>query len=72
MLIKAAPFLVVAHILVGVWLVELWNSGYAWFIDMELRLRVARRALGRRRVLANDLELAIAAARGARCAMRPH
>ena len=34
MLIKAAPFLVVAHILVGVWLVELWNSGYAWFIEI--------------------------------------
>ena len=34
MLIKAAPFLVVAHILVGVWLVELWNSGYTWFIEI--------------------------------------
>ena len=34
MLIKAAPFLVVAHILVGVWLVELWNSGYAWLIEI--------------------------------------
>ena len=48
MLIKAAPFLVVAHILVGVWLVELWNSGYRVVNrNLELRLRVARRALGR-------------------------
>ena len=33
MLSKAAPFLVVAPILVGVWLVEIWNSGYAWFVE---------------------------------------
>ena len=33
MLMKAAPFLVVAPILVGVWLVEIWNSGYAWFVE---------------------------------------
>ena len=33
MLCKAAPFLVVAPILVGVWLVEIWNSGYAWFVE---------------------------------------
>ena len=34
MLIKAAPFLYVAHILVGVWLVEIWNSGYTWLIEI--------------------------------------
>ena len=34
MLIKAAPFLCVAHILVGVWLVEIWNSGYTWLIEI--------------------------------------
>ena len=33
MLSKAAPFLVVAPILVGVWLVEIWNSSYAWFVE---------------------------------------
>ena len=33
MLSKAAPFLCVAPILVGVWLVEIWNSGYAWFVE---------------------------------------
>jgi len=33
MLAKAAAFLVVAPILVGVWLVEIWNSGYAWFVE---------------------------------------
>merc|ERR1711924_356993 len=41
--------------------------------DLEFRLRVVRRALGRCRVLARSLELAIAAARGrralARCAI---
>merc|ERR1711977_130551 len=37
---------------------------------LGLRLRVARRALGRRRVLADDLELAIAAARGRRALAR--
>ena len=34
MLCKAAPFLVVAPILVGVWLVEIWNSGYTWLIEI--------------------------------------
>ena len=33
MLCKAAAFLVVAPILVGVWLVEIWNSSYAWFVE---------------------------------------
>ena len=33
MLMKAAPFLCVAPILVGVWLVEIRNSGYAWFVE---------------------------------------
>ena len=33
MLSKAGPFLCVAPILVGVWLVEIWNSGYAWFVE---------------------------------------
>ena len=33
MLAKAAAFLVVAPILVGVWLVEIWNSSYAWFVE---------------------------------------
>ena len=33
MLSKAAPFLCVAPILVGAWLVEIWNSGYAWFVE---------------------------------------
>ena len=33
MLCKAAPFLCVAPILVGAWLVEIWNSGYAWFVE---------------------------------------
>ena len=37
---------------------------------LGLRLRVARRALGRRRVLADDLDLAIAAARGRRALAR--